>query len=82
MNRYLEKKNKRYVIATLDVPSRYLRSLTRGQYVFVNEIEAATKTLSSSIAQSVLMDYYRDFGRDIEMIVVPLEIEYWFPEEN
>lgn len=84
MRRILEKKNKKYVIATLENPTRYLKSLTKGRYAFTEDIEIATKTLSAKIANMVLNDYYRDYGRDIEMVVVPIEIEFWFtdPEDE
>lgn len=77
MQRYLEKKTKKYVIATLDNPTLYLKKiLAKKEYYFVEDIEVATKTMSKKLANSILQYYYSDTGLDTELVVIPIEITY------
>jgi len=77
MQRYLEKKIIKYVIATLDNPTLYLKKIpTKKEYYFVEDIEVASKTLSKNLANSILQYYYSDTGLDTELVVVPIEITY------
>ena len=77
MQRYLEKKIRKYVIATLDNPTLYLKKTpAKKEYYFVEDIEVATKTMSEKLANSILSYYYSDTGLDTELVVVPIEITY------
>lgn len=77
MKKYLEKKNKKYVIATLDNPTLYLKKTpAKNEYFFVEDIEIATKTTSKNLAHSILSYYYSDTGMNNELVVVPIEITY------
>jgi len=77
MQRYLEKKTRKYVIATLDNPTLYLKKTpAKKEYYFVEDIEVATKTMSKKLANSILSYYYSDTGLDTELVVVPIEITY------
>lgn len=77
MKKYLEKKTKKYVIATLDTPTLYLKKTpAKKEYYFVEDIEIATKTMSEKLANSILSYYYSDTGLDTELVVVPIEITY------
>lgn len=77
MKRYLEKKIKKYVIATLDNPTLYLKKIpAKKEYYFVEDIEIATKTMSKKLAESILQYYYLDTGLDTEMVVIPVDITY------
>ena len=77
MNRYLEKKIIKYVAATLDNPTLYLKKTpAKSEYCFVEDIEMATKTLSKKLMDQVVSYYYLDTKMDIELVAVPIEITY------
>lgn len=77
MKKYLEKKIRKYVIATLDNPTLYLKKIpAKKEYYFVEDIEIATKTMSKKLAESILQYYYLDTGLDTEMVVIPVDIIY------
>lgn len=77
MKKYLEKKIRKYVIATLDNPTLYLKKIpAKKEYYFVEDIEVATKAMSKNLAESILQYYYMDTGLDIEMVIVPVDITY------
>ena len=76
-NRYPQKKIRRYVIATLDIPTFYLQYKCKGKWQFNADIENATKTLSKNLAKELLSLYYQDTGRyHDELVIVPIEISY------
>ena len=75
-NKYIEKKCLKYVIATLDNPTMYLKYLLDGKYSFVEDIEYATKTLKCKLANDIKDYYYKDTGMDTELIVIPVEVTY------
>lgn len=77
MKKYIEKKIRKYVVATLDNPTLYLKKIpSKKEYYFVEDIEVATKTMSKKMAESILQYYYLDTGFNTEMVVVPIEITY------
>ncbi len=83
MNRYTEKIIKKYVIATLDIPTLYLRKTpTKNEYCFTDNIEIATKANSRKVTEQILRYYYQDTGLDIELVIVPIEITYEIVEEE
>ena len=66
----------RYVIATLTEETLYLRYF-KGQYSFVDNLIECSKTTQRSLAEEIKMNFYRDTGLiDIELVVLPLKIEY------
>ncbi len=77
-----EKVLNKYVIATLSSPTKYLVSLHWGRWALTESIEAATKTYSRKLAESVLSNYLTNVDQDAEMVVLPIEIEYSFLREN
>ena len=84
MDRYIEKKTKKYVIATLDIPTLYLRKTpAKNEYCFVSDIENATKTVSKKVMKQILKYYYDDTGlNDMELVIIPIEITYEIIEEE
>jgi hypothetical protein len=83
MKKYLEKKIKKYVIATLDNPTLYLKKIPgKIEYYFVEDIEVSTKALSLSAMKQVLKYYYLDTGLDTELVIVPIEITYEIIDEE
>ena len=83
MKRYLEKKIRKYVIATLDTPTLYLKKTpAKSEYCFVEDIEVATKTMRKNVMDEILKYYYLDTGLDTELVVVPIEITYEIIDEE
>ena len=77
MDRYLEKKTKKYVAATLDTPTLYLKKTPgKPEYYFVEDIEMATKTLSKKLMDQVISYYYLDTKVNVALVAVPVEITY------
>lgn len=77
MKRYLEKKIKKYVIATLDNPTLYLKKKWgTPEYSFVEDIEVATKGVTKHVAEQILRYFYIDTKLDLELVVIPIEITY------
>lgn len=82
MEKYMEKKIRKYVISTLSSPTLYLRkTIGKNEYFFTEDIEGALKTMTSTIAEEVLQDYYRNTGLNTELVIVPVEITYELIEE-
>lgn len=80
--RYLAKRIRKYVIATLDIPTLYLQSLHLGRWQFIDNIEAATKTYSKSLANQLIKSYYIDTGTKVDMVVVPIDVTYEIIQEE
>ena len=77
MNRYLEKKIIKYVAATLDNPTLYLKKTpAKPEYCFVEDIEMATKSLNKKLMNQIISYYYLDTKIDVELVAVPIEITY------
>ena len=73
---FIEKKCFKYVIATLDNPTMYLRYLLDGKYVFVDDIERATKTLKYKLANDLKKYYYNDTKDNTDLVIIPVRITY------
>ena len=83
MERYLEKKIRKYVIATLGCPTLYLKKIpSKKEYMFSEDIEYATKTMSANLAEQIKRYYYHDIGFDVELVVLPMEITYELIDET
>lgn len=77
MKKYLEKKTRKYVIATLDNPTLYLKKTpAKNEYCFVEDIEVSTKAISKTVMEQILRYYYLDTNLDMELVIVPIEITY------
>lgn len=76
--KYIEKVTKKYVIATLDQPTLYLKkTLAKNEYSFVEDIELATKTVSENVMKQILKYFYYDTNlTDLELVVIPITITY------
>ena len=82
MKKYIEKKIRKYVIATLDKPTMYLFR-RNGQWIFTDNIECASKTLSVSIALTIAKCYRVDTNDfDIELVILPIDVTYEFIDEE
>jgi hypothetical protein len=83
MEKYLEKKIRKYVIATFGNPTLYLKKIPgKKEYMFSEDIEYATKTMSVSLAEQIKNYYYQDIGFDVELVVVPVDITYELIDET
>lgn len=82
MGNYLEKTLYRYIIATLDSPTKYL-IFKDGSVSFTSHISRGTKTVGENTAQSIKNDFYMCTGRtDIELVVLPIKISYELIRED
>ena len=82
-NLLLEKKIRKYVIATFGSPTLYLKKVpSEKEYVFLEDIEYATKAMSQKIAEQIKNYYYADTSSNIELVVLPLEITYELIDET
>lgn len=82
MKKYLEKKIKKYVAATFDTPTLYLKKIpAKPEYCFVEDIELATKTMSKNVMEQIISYYYLDTKMNITLVAVPVEITYEIIEE-
>lgn len=84
MKKFLEKKVRKYVIATLDQPTQYLVvPLSPNKYYFVEDIERASKTLNRKLAEDVQKLFYTDSGlKAVQTVIVPIEETYEIIMEN
>lgn len=81
MEKFTVKTNRKYVIATLSSPTQYLVSRHWGNWAFTDNIEIATKTKTAKVAEIVKHNYYHDFGMDIDLVVLPIEVEFSIVKE-
>ena len=82
-SKYIEKKIRKYIIATFDNPTRYLcKTPGEKEYLFTKDIEYATKTMRYNLAEQVKQYYYNDTGMTIDLVVLPLDITYELVDET
>lgn len=79
MKKYKEKEIRKYVIADLSQPTNYLHSLREGRYNFIDNIVAATKFVSKSVARQICDECVMNFN--IDLVIVPILITYEIIEE-
>ena len=76
MQNYLESILERYVLATMDNPTRYL-IFKSDKVSFTQHISRATKTTGRKTAQNIRDEFYAYTGMtDIELAVLPVKISY------
>ena len=76
MEKHTVKTTRKYIIATLSSPTQYLISQHWGKWAFTDNIELATKTKTREVAKIVKANYHHDFGVDIDLVIIPVDIEY------
>ena len=77
----IEKKFRKYVIATLTNPTMYLQSLHFGKYGFF-DVEGATKFKTEKMANDMIRYYRTDTGDSkTELVAVPVDITYELVKE-
>ena len=82
IKKYLEQIDKRYVIATLDYPTRYLIS-QNNKLCFTTSIARCTKYVSRDIAKFILEDFHTKVETlDTTLIILPLIISYELVDES
>ena len=83
MEKYLEKKIRKYVVATFGSPTLYLKKVpSEKEYIFSENIEYATKSMSYNVAEQIKSYYYSDTGSNVELVVLPVEITYELVDET
>lgn len=77
MIKYLEKEEHKYVIATLDKETYYLKKTpAKSEYMFVTDISMATKAVSYKVAEQIKNYYYYDTNSNLDLVIVPVVITY------
>ena len=74
----------KFVIATLSSPTLFLyKRPGEIEYTFVKDIEKATKTMAREDAEYIAHQYpYYTGDKEMELVVLPLLVEYSLIEEN
>ena len=81
MKKYRELVLKRYVIATFDNPTQYLITEHFGKYSFTDNIQIASKFTNKNMANEMKGYFYQDTKLELDLVVIPIEIEYSIVEE-
>lgn len=73
----------KFIVATLSSPTMYLNKRPgENQFKFVKGIDGATKTMNKEDAEYIVHQYHYYTGdEDLELVVLPLIIEYSLVEE-
>lgn len=80
MIEYLEKELNRYVIATFDNPTNYLVAKGNCTYVFIDNVQMATKFIRKEDAKEVYDSCMRNYN--FQLVILPLKIKYLLTEEE
>ena len=82
MEKYLEKRIRKYVIASPDYGS-YLQKISLGtQYSFTNNIDVATKIKNRYDANFIIRCYHNDTGDNLDLVVIPVDVTYELINED
>lgn len=75
--KYLEKKIRRYIMASADTGQYLVVIPGKHRYLFTKNIIQATKCMTPFDAKTVIRDYHIDTGdMEFAIVVIPLEITY------
>lgn len=79
---YYAEKTECYVIASLDIPTRYIHVLGNEKYKLVTRLSGATKIVDEETAIR-LLNYYRSSTFDYrDFIIVPMNVTYELIDER
>jgi hypothetical protein len=82
MKKHLENVLDRFVIATLETPTRYL-VLKDNSITFTNNIARCTKSVSKTTARTIRDEFYVYTGMsDIGLVILPIKISYEIIQEE
>lgn len=82
MKNHLENVLGRFVIATLETPTRYL-VFKDNNITFTNNIARCTKSVSKTTARTIRDEFYAYTGMsDIELVILPIKISYEIIQEE
>ena len=82
MENYLENVLDRFVIATLETPTRYL-VFKDNNITFTKHIAKSTKSVSRNTARTIRDEFYAYTGMtDIELVILPVKISYEIIQEQ
>lgn len=82
MKKYLENVLNRFVIATLETPTRYL-IFKDNNITFTKHIVKSTKSASRNTARTIRDEFYAYTGMtDVELVILPLKISYEIIQEE
>jgi hypothetical protein len=82
--RHLEKKIRKYVIATISSPTMYLyKKPATQEYHFFKDVEKSIKFLYREDAEETIKMYKRfTMDTELDLVVLPVEIEYYLVQED
>lgn len=76
-DKFLIQTERKYVIATLDEHTYYMRkSVGANSYQFLDNVAGATKANTEKMAQQILKYYRYDSGSTEPLVIVPIDITY------
>lgn len=78
----IEKTLNRYVVANSDTGSYLKAEMRNKKYEFVSDIELATKSTSTEVADMIMSRFYEDVKSEKNLVVVPLKITYELLDED
>lgn len=82
MDSYLENVLNRFVIATLETPTRYL-VFKDNNITFTKHIAKSTKAASRNTARTIRDEFYAYTGMtEIELVILPVKISYEIIQEE
>jgi hypothetical protein len=82
MKNHLENVLDRFVIATLESPTRYL-VFKDNNITFTNNITRCTKSVSKNTARAIREEFYAYTGMtDMELVILPVRISYEIIQEE
>lgn len=73
----------KFVIATFSSPIMYIyKKPGENEFKFMKDVEKATKTLEREDAEYIIHQYHYNTGDDIDLVALPLMIEYSLIEQE
>ncbi len=73
---------RRYVIASLDNPTQYVKVLGNKKYMLVDRVAGATKYVTRKLANEMIAYYKASTGDTRELVVLPVLIAYDLIDET
>lgn len=79
---HLVKTSHRFIVATLDNPTQYLRK-NMDEYSFTDNIIYSTKCVGLEAAYFLKLGFIKQFKKNnIELVIIPLNIDYSLVEDT
>lgn len=79
---YYVEKLKCFIVASVDIPTKYLHVIGGKKYSLANKLAGATKIASRETAYNMIKYYYSSTGDDRDFVVIPMEVSYELIDER